>query len=126
MWTDFKAFLIKQNALALAIGVIIGASLNDVVKGIVDDLIMPVVGAAAPGGAWRTAAIEIGSIRLLVGDLASRLLNFLIVGFVAWQIAKWLIKPGPDAPTKPCPFCRMALDPAATRCAHCTSDLAIS
>lgn len=125
MWNDFKSFLVKQNAMALAIGVIIGVALNDVVKGIVDDLIMPVVGAAAPGGAWRTAAVEIGQVRLLVGDLASRVLNFLIVAVVAWQLGKWLIKPGPAAPAKTCQFCRMSIDPAATRCAFCTSQLAI-
>ena len=123
MLSEFKAFLIKQNALALAIGVVIGAAMGDVVKGIVDDIIMPIVGAAVPGGAWKTATVDVGSIRFLIGDLVSRIIGFVIVAFVVWQLAKWFLKPGPEAPTKPCPFCRMSLDPAATRCAHCTSQL---
>ena len=123
MLSEFKAFLIKQNALALAIGVVIGAAMGDVVKGIVDDIIMPIVGFAAPAGAWKNMTMDVGPVRFLVGDLASRLIGFVIVAFVVWQLAKWFLKPGPEAPTRPCPFCRMPLDPAATRCAHCTSQL---
>lgn len=124
MLSDFKAFLVKQNALALAIGVVIGAAMGDVVKGIVDDLIMPIVAYATPDGDWRKMTMDVGPVRFLIGDLAGRILSFLIVALVVWQIGKWLIKPGPEAVTKPCPYCRMNLDVAATRCAHCTSQLA--
>jgi large conductance mechanosensitive channel len=127
MWREFKAFLIKQNALALAIAVVIGAALNGVVTSIVDNLIMPIVGAATPGGAWRTATLDLGPVKLGIGPLAAALLNFLIVGFVAWRISKAFIKPevAPEKPaTKTCPFCQMAdLDVKATRCPHCTSEL---
>ena len=52
--------------------------------------------------------------------------DFLIVAFVVWRIAKMFIKPAPVAEkpaTKNCPFCKMAVDAAATRCAYCTSAL---
>ncbi len=48
MIQDFKAFLTKSNALALAIGVIIGAATGKVVSGVVDDLLMPVIGLVLP------------------------------------------------------------------------------
>jgi len=126
MWQDFKAFLLKQNVLALAIAVVIGAALGRVVTSVVDDFIMPIVGAVIPSGDWRTAAIEVGSIRFGVGNFASALLNFLIVGFVAWRIAKAFIQEAPvvvTPATSPCQFCRMPVDATATRCAHCTSRL---
>ena len=63
MWQDFKAFLIKQNVLALAIAVIVGVALNAVVTALVDNIIMPIVGAATPGGAWRTATWDVGPVR---------------------------------------------------------------
>ena len=59
MWRDFKSFLIKQNALALAIAVVIGAALNDVVKSLVDNIIMPIVGYATPNGDWRAATFNV-------------------------------------------------------------------
>ena len=125
MWQDFKAFLIKQNALVLAIAVIIGVALNGVVTALVDNIIMPIVGAAVPGGAWRTATWDVGPVRFGVGALAAAILNFFIVGFVVWRLSKLFIKPGPEAgPTMACPFCRMVdLDASATRCPHCTSQL---
>ena len=126
MWREFKTFLIKQNALALAIAVVIGAALNDVVKALVDTIIMPIVAYASPKGNWRTATLDVGPVHFGIGAVAAALLNFLIVGFVAWRLSKmFLPKEGEKPATKACSYCRMAdLDPAATRCPHCTSQLA--
>ena len=126
MWREFKAFLIKQNALALAIAVVIGVALNKLVTAVVDDFIMPIVGAVTPGGDWQKATFDVGTVKFGVGDFLSALLNFLIVGFVAWRISKALIPPEPTAAapaTKTCPFCRMTVDAVASRCPHCTSGL---
>jgi len=126
MWQDFKGFLIKQNAIALALAVVIGAALNGVVTAIVDNLIMPIVAAATPGGAWRTATLDLGPVKFGIGPVAAALLNFFIVGLVAWRISKAFIRPATQEKpaTKACPFCRMAdLDLNATRCPHCTSQL---
>ncbi len=124
MWSEFKAFLLKENVIALAIAVVIGAALGKVVTGVVDDFIMPIVGAATPGGAWQTATWDIGSMKFGIGNFVSVLINFIIIAFVVWRISKAFIKPAPAGPaTKPCQFCKMTIDAAATRCAHCTSQL---
>ena len=49
MVSEFKSFLLKTNALALAIGVIIGGALGTVVSSLVDDIIMPPIGLALGG-----------------------------------------------------------------------------
>lgn len=124
MWNDFKAFLLKQNALALAIGVVIGAAAGKLVTAIVDDFIMPIVGAASPGGNWQKATLDVGPVKFAVGDLASAFVNFLIVAFVVWQISKIFIRPPKaDESLKSCPFCKMSIDASASRCPHCTSQL---
>ena len=51
MWREFKAFLLKENVLALAIAVVVGGALNALVTAAVEDLIMPVVAAATPDSA---------------------------------------------------------------------------
>jgi large conductance mechanosensitive channel len=124
MWRDFKAFLVKENVLALALAVVIGAALAKVVSAFVADIIMPIVTFAVPAGAWRTAVWDIGSVRLSIGDFAGAIVDFLIIGFIVWRISKAFIKPAAASPVRNCPYCRMAVDEAATRCAHCTSDLA--
>ena len=123
MWKEFKDYLLKQNLLALALAVVIGVALNRVVQAIVNDIIMPFVTFATPGGDWEKWIPAIGPVKFPVGDLLSALLNFVIIGFVAWRISKLI--PAPPAPaTKSCQFCKSAIDPAATRCPHCTSQLA--
>ena len=126
MWREFKAFLLKENVLSLAIAVVIGAALGRVVTALVDDFIMPIVGAVTPAGDWREWKLQGGPIAFGVGHLIGALIDFLIIGFVVWRISKAFIRPSPTAApvTKPCPYCRMTIDVAATRCPHCTSELA--
>lgn len=126
MWTEFKAFLLKANVIALAIAVVIGAAFGKVVTGVVDDFIMPIVSAVTPGGTWQTATFDVGPIKFGVGNFLSVLINFIIIAFVVWRITKAFIRPAPigEVPaTKQCPYCRMTIDAAATRCSHCTSQL---
>jgi large conductance mechanosensitive channel len=122
MIKEFKDFLLKQNIIALALAVVVGTALNTLVKALVDDFIMPVVAAFAPGGEWQTATWNVGAVKFGIGDFAAALINFLIIGIVAWRISKIFIKP--DAPKKDCPYCRMSMDAAASRCPNCTSQLA--
>jgi large conductance mechanosensitive channel len=123
MIKEFKEFLLKQNIVALAIAVVVGTALNTLVKALVDDFIMPVVAAIGPGGEWQTATWDVGSVKFGVGDFLAALINFLIIGFVAWRISKIFIRAEAEAPKKNCPYCRMSIDAAAIRCPHCTSQL---
>jgi large conductance mechanosensitive channel len=124
MIKEFKDFLLKQNIVALAIAVVVGTALNTLVKALVDDFIMPIIVAIGPGGEWQTATWNVGPVKFGIGDFLAALINFLIIGFVAWRISKIFIKPEAEAPKKDCPYCRMSMDAAATRCPHCTSQLA--
>lgn len=128
MWQEFKSFLIKQNAIALAIAVVIGAALNSVVDSLVKGLIMPFVAVASPDPTrFENMIWALGPVQLKPGIVINAIINFVIVGFVAWQLAKMFIREAPAEPPKSlkaCPFCIMGdLDPLATRCPHCTSPL---
>jgi large conductance mechanosensitive channel len=108
MWTEFKAFLIKDNVIGLAIAVILGTTLNRLVGSVVDDLIMPlvnVVTASTGGGAWEDIKVglpgsavnlatgELEGPALRIGFFLAALLNFFIIGFVLWRISKVFLKP---------------------------------
>ncbi len=127
MWQDFKSFMAKANVVGLALAVIVGGAAGAIVKAMTDDFLMPIIGAVLPGGEWRTYTLDVGSIKFGVGDFAGAFLNFAIISFVAYQIGKIFIQPDPpSAPapaTKACPFCLSTIPAAATRCAHCTSQL---
>ncbi len=127
---DFREFLLKQNALALAVGVVIGAAVGKVVSAIVDDIIMPIIGVLIPGGEWRTWELPLthdaaGKVTNAIkyGDLLGRVVDFVIVAIVVFFVTKALLKAPPPAPTKTCPRCTELLPVAATRCKYCTSDV---
>ncbi|MDQ6872782.1 MAG: MscL family protein [Gemmatimonadota bacterium] len=124
MLKEFKDFLLKQNIVALAIAVVVGTALNALVKALVDDFIMPLVMAIGPGGDWQKATWTVGTVKFGIGDFLAAAINFLIIGLVAWRISRAFLKPAAEAPKKDCPYCRMPMDRAATRCPHCTSQLA--
>ena len=124
MVSEFRAFLTKSNALALAVGVIIGAAVGKVVAALVDDLLMPVISVVLPSGDWRSAKWVIsGTNAVLYGHFAGVLIDFVIIAFVVFVITKALLRPEAPAPTKVCPQCLESVPKAAMRCKACTSAL---
>ena len=116
----------KQNALALAVAGIIGAAVSKVVSGVVDDLVMPIIGLVLPGGEWRNAQLTLsGSNAIKYGDFAGRLVDFVIISIVTFLILRIILRQPTQAPaTKTCSYCQEVVPAAATRCRACTSQLA--
>ena len=132
MIQEFKKFLTDSNALALAIGVIIGAATGKLVTAVVSDLLMPVIGLVVPQGDWRewqfilsehtdkAGKLTVNAIKY--GDFIGTVIDFLIIAFVVFQITKLLLpKPAPAAPTKTCPECQENVPVAARKCRACAS-----
>ena len=123
MLEDFKNFAMKGNVVDLAVGVIIGAAFSRIVSSLVDDLIMPIIGAitggldfsnyflrlsaSVPTNIQSYADAKKAGAVLGYGSFATAVINFLIVAFVLFlaiqQIQK-LQKPAPaSAPAAPPP-----------------------
>jgi large conductance mechanosensitive channel len=106
MFKEFKAFVNQGNAFDLAIGVIIGAAFGKIVSSVVNDLIMPIMGALTGGMDFRDNFIALkgqagvtlaeaqkGGAVLAYGQFINTVVEFLIVAFsiflVVRQINKW-------------------------------------
>jgi large conductance mechanosensitive channel len=121
---EFREFLLKTNALALAIGVIIGAALGTVVTSLVNDIIMPPIGLLLGGVDFSELAINLnadGSVAIRYGSFINAVIVFVVVAFVVWQLSKMFIKEEAAAQTKTCPFCKEANALDATKCRACAS-----
>lgn len=133
MLSDFKNFLLKTNALALAIGVIIGATTGKVVSAIVDDLIMPPIALVMPPGDWRQAQIELSKAKdadgkvtvnaIKYGHFAGATIDFVIIAFVVYLVSNKLLPRETPPETKTCNECLETVPKAATRCKFCTTQL---
>ena len=123
MLDEFKKFALRGNVVDLAVGVIIGAAFGKIVSSLVDDIIMPVIGAATGGldfsnyyaqltgptvanGTPLAAARQAGAV-LAWGNFLTIAVNFIIIAFVLFLIIRSLNKmkkqapaDAPAAPTK--------------------------
>jgi large conductance mechanosensitive channel len=119
---EFRAFLLKTNALALAIGVIIGTALGTVVNSLVNDIIMPPIGKVLGGVDFSQLVIDLGDgVAIRYGLFVNAVITFIVVAFVVWQLSKMFIKEEAAAETKTCPFCKEANALDATKCRACAS-----
>lgn len=124
MVSEFRQFITKSNALALAVGVIIGAATTKLVSAIADDVLMPIIGVVMPGGEWRNAKYVLrGENAILYGHLLGAVLDFLIIAWIVFLLTKWLLRPVPGPPMRECPECLDTIPAAAKRCKYCTSAL---
>ncbi len=89
---EFKDFLKEYKIIGLAIAFIMGAAATDLVKSLVNNVIMPIITPFIPGGAWQTATFNIGPIVISWGAFLSALIYFLILAFVVFLIAKYFFR----------------------------------
>ena len=132
MLSEFKGFLLKTNALALAVGVIIGAAAGTVVTSLVNDIIMPPIGIALGGVDFADLRVVLKSavggdpateVAIRYGAFLNTILSFVIVAFVVFWISKMFLKEAPPDEVKTCPFCKEANALDASRCRACTSGI---
>jgi large conductance mechanosensitive channel len=130
--SGFREFLLKTNAMALAVGVIIGVALGNVVNSLVNDLIMPPVGVALGGVDFSQLKIVLKAatggdptteVAIRWGNFINVVIAFVVIAFVVYWISKAFIKEEAAGPSKTCPACKEANAVDATRCRACTSDI---
>lgn len=85
---DFMAFLKEYSIIGLAIAVIIGSKAGELVKAVVDGLLMPIVALVLPSGDWQKWMVG----PFAVGSVLAALLNFFIVALLVYWFAKKVLK----------------------------------
>ena len=129
---DFRKFVVRGNALDLAVAVVIGAAFTTVVNALVRDLITPIIAAIFGKPNFEHLAFTINGARFSYGDFLNALLTFVLVAaavffFVVkpinYLMARLRTEPDVESPTRGCPECLSQIPLAARRCAFCTSEV---
>ncbi len=89
---EFKDFLQEYKVVGLAVAFIMGVAITALVNSLVNNIIMPIITPFIPGGAWQTATLTLGKIVISLGAFAGALLNFVIIAFVVFMLAKMVLK----------------------------------
>ena len=122
LWQDFKNFLLKQNVLALAVGVLIGTALNTFVMSLVNYILMPTVALVIRDSSWENWQFTIFNSVYYIGFVLQALITFLACAILGWQLS--FLIPANHVITKQCWMCyKLEIDERATKCPYCTGDL---
>ena len=148
-FAEFKEFISRGSVMDLAVGVVIGAAFQGIIKSLVDDVIMPFISLITGGIDFANWFVVLGDnpdgLKTLeelktagiatfsYGNFISAVIYFIILAFVVFLLVKAIARvrnlvpkkeEAPAAPTtKKCPYCCTEIDIKATRCPHCTSDI---
>ena len=107
LWTEFKEFAIKGNAMALAVGTIIGAAFSTITKSLTDDVIMPIIAIFMGGIDFSELKITLPRLfgdpvldeagneilnTLNYGNFISAVINFVILALVVFFLVRFINK----------------------------------
>lgn len=92
MINEFVAFLKQYGVIGLAIAVIIGGKLGDLIKAVVDGLLMPFIGMLTPSGDWRQASWTVNNAKFMYGPVIGSVIDFIIVAAVVFFVAKTVLQ----------------------------------
>jgi len=124
LFDEFKTFALRGNVIDMAVGIIIGAAFTSIVKSLVDDIMMPVIGLATQGvdysqiffvlkhgdpkGPYQSIldAKDAGAVTLNFGSFLSATISFLLVALALFLVVKFVSKlykkdEKPKKPAKP-------------------------
>jgi large conductance mechanosensitive channel len=92
VFAEFRDFLREYKVLALAIAFIMGVAATALVKSLVDNIVMPLITPFIPGGSWQTATVTLGPIVMKMGAFLGEVLNFVLIAFAVFLIAKIVMR----------------------------------
>ncbi len=137
MVKGFKNFLMQGELVVIAVGLVVALAFSTLIKSFTDSIITPLVNAAGGKNAASTGlGWTINGQRIDLGSFISAIVYFVIfmaviyfvivVPYRAYMAHRGKSVFGDPAPTKTCPSCLSDDIPVgATRCKHCTSELAV-
>jgi large conductance mechanosensitive channel len=134
MLKEFKQFLLRGNVVDLAVGVVVGAAFGTIVTAIVSDLLTPLIAAIVKVPDFSGLFFTINGSKFMYGHFLNVLISFVLT---AAAVFFFVVKPmnilvararrqttPADPTTKKCPQCKSEIPLDATRCAHCTQEIA--
>ena len=146
MIKEFKSFILRGNAVDLAVGVVMGAAFGAIVNSIVKNLLTPIttIWQACPKDApkdpvtgacnqFANLKFKLGESTFSYGTVINDVLSLVLIGAAVFFLVVRPLnaleerrkrqEPEELPVTRPCPECLSEIPREARRCAHCTSEV---
>lgn len=148
---EFREFAVRGSVVDMAVGIVIGGGMATIAKSIVEDVLLPPIGLllgdtgladafvvlreGSPPAPYATlaSAKKSGAVTINYGSLITAVISFILVALAAFMLVRFINRlrrsqldadsPPVDPATRQCPECISEIPRAATRCAHCTSQV---
>ena len=88
MVQEFKAFLMRGNVMDLAVAVVIGAAFGAIITSLVNDLLMPIIGAILGGTDLTALSVTVGDAVITYGNFLQAIINFILIAFAIFLVVK--------------------------------------
>ena len=92
MLKEFRDFISRGNVMDLAVAVVIGGAFTAIVNSLVNDIIMPLIGALLGGLDFTTLAFQIGDATIAYGNFIQAIVNFLLIALAIFFMIKGINK----------------------------------
>jgi large conductance mechanosensitive channel len=125
VWQEFKAFALKGNLVDLAVALILALAFTAVITSLLDDIFMPIIGGIVSDRSFANLTFSFLGADVRYGSFITAVIYFLLVALILFGVVMAYNQVRrTDVTTKSCPYCLSSIPLAATRCPHCTSQLA--
>jgi large conductance mechanosensitive channel len=131
MLKEFKKFILRGNAVDLAVGVVIGAAFGAVVNALVKDIFTPLIAAIAGKADFSGLYFTVNNSKFMYGDVINAIISLITIAAVIFFLVVQPInklmaisarrKGEPESNTRECPECLSDIPKKASRCMYCTT-----
>jgi large conductance mechanosensitive channel len=84
---EFREFAVRGNLVDLAVALVIGAAFGKIVSSLVEDIVMPAIGALG-GVDFKSLAIQVGEAKILYGKFIQTCVDFVIIAAAIFLVVK--------------------------------------
>ena len=87
-FSEFRDFLMRGNLMNLAVAFIMGAAFTTLIKALVNDIMMPLIGIFTQSASFNDITWQIGAAKIQIGAFIGDIITFILTGLAVFLMVK--------------------------------------
>lgn len=89
---EFASFLKEYKVLSLAVAFVMGEATSKLVRSLIQDILLPLVGPLFAVNSWKVATLDMGPVHIAYGNFLVDLINFIVLAFIVFILVRKILK----------------------------------